>query len=70
MRQQQAGGNIRFTFYDLTGDGGPSPAGVATLLPDHGVRTAEYVVMLGNEFRGGALPPPPPGSSWTTPSAS
>ncbi|MFF2374904.1 GNAT family N-acetyltransferase [Streptomyces xiamenensis] len=57
MRQQQAGGNIRFTIYDLT-DGGPSPAGVATLLPDLGVRTAEYVVMLGNEFRGRGLATP------------
>ncbi|MFB7763510.1 GNAT family N-acetyltransferase [Streptomyces xiamenensis] len=58
MRQQQDGGNIRFTIYDLTADGGPSPAGVATLLPDHGVRTAEYVVMLAAEARGRHLATP------------
>ncbi|MFJ9605875.1 GNAT family N-acetyltransferase [Kitasatospora sp. NPDC101176] len=51
MQHQLRGDNIRFTVYDLTGDT-PVPAGVATLLPDHSVRTAEYVVMLAPEARG------------------
>ncbi|MFF2375829.1 GNAT family N-acetyltransferase [Streptomyces xiamenensis] len=55
MRRQQGGDNIRFTLYDLTTGGEPTPAGVATLLPDHSVRCAEYVVMLGSEFRGHGL---------------
>ncbi|MFF2374769.1 GNAT family N-acetyltransferase [Streptomyces xiamenensis] len=54
MRQQQLGQNIRFTIYAL-GNNEPEPAGVATLLPDHAVRRAEYVVMLGTEFRGRGL---------------
>ncbi|MGW2453365.1 GNAT family N-acetyltransferase [Streptomyces sp. NPDC001704] len=54
MAHQQRGENIRFTIYDLTSDK-PMPAGVATLLPDHGVRTAEFVIMLGPEVRGRGL---------------
>ncbi|WP_228718620.1 GNAT family N-acetyltransferase [Kitasatospora acidiphila] len=54
MDHQLRGDNIRFTIYDLTGDA-PAPAGVATLLPDLAVRTAEYVVMLAPERRGKGL---------------
>ncbi len=51
MAHQLRGENIRFTVYDLSG-GTPTPVGVTTLLPDHSVRTAEYVVMLASEARG------------------
>ncbi|MFF8612462.1 GNAT family N-acetyltransferase [Streptomyces sp. NPDC015350] len=54
MGHQLRGENIRFTVYDLT-DGTPVPAGVTTLLPDHGVRTAEFVIMLAPEARGRGL---------------
>lgn len=50
MAHQLRGENIRFTIYDLT-DSEPTPAGIATLLPDHSVRTAEFVIMLGPEAR-------------------
>ena len=50
MAHQLRGENIRFTIYDLT-SGHPVPAGVTTLLPDHAVRTAEYVIMLAPEAR-------------------
>lgn len=51
---QLRGDNIRFTVYDL-GGGRAVPVGVVTLLPDHAVRTAEYVVMLAPEARGRGL---------------
>lgn len=54
MAHQLRGENIRFTVYDLTASC-PTPVGVATLLPDHAVRTAEYVIMLGPEARGRGL---------------
>lgn len=54
MAHQLRGENIRFTIYDLT-SGNPAPAGVATLLPDHSVRTAEFVIMLALEARGRGL---------------
>ncbi|MFB8038411.1 GNAT family N-acetyltransferase [Streptomyces sp. NPDC056004] len=54
MAHQLRGENIRFTIYDLTDDE-PTPAGVATLLPDHSVRTAEFVIMLAPEVRGRGL---------------
>ncbi|MFF7625113.1 GNAT family N-acetyltransferase [Streptomyces cyaneofuscatus] len=54
MAHQLRGDNIRFTVYNLT-TGSPVPAGVATLLPDSSVRTAEYVVMLAPEARGRGL---------------
>ncbi|MFJ2111254.1 MULTISPECIES: GNAT family N-acetyltransferase [unclassified Streptomyces] len=54
MAHQLRGENIRFTIYDLT-SGTPAPAGVATLLPDHSVRTAEYVIMMAPEARGHGL---------------
>ncbi|MFJ4802520.1 GNAT family N-acetyltransferase [Streptomyces murinus] len=54
MTHQIRGDNIRFTVYDLTGEV-PVPAGIATLLPDSAVRTAEYVVMLAPEARGKGL---------------
>jgi RimJ/RimL family protein N-acetyltransferase len=54
MAHQLRGDNIRFTIYDLTGSE-PVPAGVATLLPDHSVRTAEFVIMLAPESRGQGL---------------
>lgn len=54
MTHQLRGGNIRFTVYDRA-SGEPVPVGVATLLPDHAVRTAEYVIMLAPEARGRGL---------------
>ncbi|MGW6744101.1 GNAT family N-acetyltransferase [Streptomyces sp. NPDC055025] len=54
MVHQLRGDNIRFTVYDLT-SGSPVPSGVTTLLPDHAVRTAEYVIMLAPEARGHGL---------------
>lgn len=54
MAHQLRGENIRFTIYDLA-SGQPEPAGVSTLLPDHSVRTAEFVIMLGPEARGRGL---------------
>ncbi|WP_407648697.1 GNAT family N-acetyltransferase [Actinacidiphila epipremni] len=54
MAHQLRGDNIRFTVYDLA-PGSPVPVGVTTLLPDHAVRTAEYVVMLAPEARGCGL---------------
>ncbi|MGW4722415.1 GNAT family N-acetyltransferase [Streptomyces sp. NPDC004291] len=54
MARQLRGENVRFTVYDVGGDE-PVPVGVATLLPDHQVRTAEYVVMIAPEARGRGL---------------
>lgn len=54
MAHQLKGQNLRFTVYDL-GGADPVPVGVATLLPDHQVRTAEYVVMIAPEARGRGL---------------
>ncbi|MFF7454455.1 GNAT family N-acetyltransferase [Kitasatospora sp. NPDC008115] len=54
MAQQLRGDNIRFTVYEVAGDAAV-PVGVATLLPDPAVRTAEYVVMLAPEARGRGL---------------
>jgi RimJ/RimL family protein N-acetyltransferase len=54
MTQQLRGGNVRFTVYDLA-NGSPVPAGVTTLLPDHGVRTAEFVIMVAPGARGRGL---------------
>ncbi|MYS07852.1 GNAT family N-acetyltransferase [Streptomyces sp. SID6041] len=54
MAHQLRGANIRFTIYDVAG-AEPVPVGVATLLPDHQVRSAEYVVMLAPEARGRGL---------------
>ncbi|MFF8715480.1 hypothetical protein ACF07T_29220 [Streptomyces sp. NPDC015184] len=67
MGHQLRGGNIRFTIYDLTG-GSPVPAGVTTLLPDHGVRTAEFVIVLAPEALGRGWAARPPGSLLVTPS--
>ncbi len=55
IASQLRGDNVRFTVYDLSGAEEPVPAGVTTLLPDHAVRTAEYVVMLAPEARGKGL---------------
>ncbi|MFE7190569.1 GNAT family N-acetyltransferase [Kitasatospora sp. NPDC057541] len=55
MARQLRGDNIRFTVYELTGDADAVPVGVATLLPDPAVRTAEYVVMMAPEARGRGL---------------
>ena len=44
---------LRFTVYDLTGD--TAPAGLATLLIDHQVRTAEFIILLAPEARGRRL---------------
>ncbi|GAB2741169.1 hypothetical protein GCM10010442_71870 [Kitasatospora kifunensis] len=54
MAHQLRGENLRFTVYDLR-TGEPVPVGVTTLLPDHAVRSAEYVVMLAPEARGHGL---------------
>lgn len=45
----------RFTVYDLTADCGPRPVGTTALRIDHHVRTAEYVIILGEEGRGRRL---------------
>jgi diamine N-acetyltransferase len=42
---------IRFTVY-LLNDPQPQPVGLSSLLIDHQVRTAEYVIQLGSEGRG------------------
>lgn len=42
----------RFTVYDLTNESGPRPVGTTALRIDHHVRTAEYVILLGEEGRG------------------
>jgi len=42
----------RFTVYDLTAEGGPRPVGTTALRIDHYVRTAEFVILLGEEGRG------------------
>jgi diamine N-acetyltransferase len=55
MAAQVRGGNIRFTVYSLAPATDPVPSGVVTLLPDHSVRTAEYVIMLASEARGKGL---------------
>jgi diamine N-acetyltransferase len=44
---------VRFTVYDL--DGEPSPVGLSTLLVDHQVRTAEFIIVLGAAARGRGL---------------
>ncbi|MGW7350293.1 GNAT family N-acetyltransferase [Streptomyces sp. NPDC054784] len=54
MAHQLRGENVRFTVYALDGNT-PEPVGVTTLLPDHSVRTAEYVIMLAPEARGRGL---------------
>ncbi|UED86470.1 GNAT family N-acetyltransferase [Streptomyces profundus] len=54
MGHQLRGDNIRFTIWDLTGEA-PEPAGVATLLPDHSVRTAEYVILIAPQARNKGL---------------
>lgn len=54
MTQQLHGDNLRFTIYELA-SGAPVPVGVTTLLPDHSVRTAEYVIMLASDARGRGL---------------
>lgn len=43
----------RFTVYDLTNE--PTPAGLTTLLIDHQVRTAEFLILLAPEARGQGL---------------
>jgi diamine N-acetyltransferase len=54
MSRQLLSENIRFTVHALTGDR-PTPAGVTTLLLDHSVRTAEFMLLLGPEARGRGL---------------
>lgn len=57
LEAQLAGENAHFTVYDLTG-GAPAPVGTASLLVDHVVKTAEYVVALGPAGRGRGLAAP------------
>lgn len=45
----------RFTVNDLTAESGPRPVGTTALRIDHHVRTAEYVILLGEEGRGRRL---------------
>lgn len=47
----------RFTIYDLTRDGGPVPVGTSALRIDHYVRTAEFIILLGEDGRGRNLAP-------------
>lgn len=49
-----AGDQLRFTIYDLTGST-PVPAGTSSIMIDHLVRTGEFVIQLGPEFRGKGL---------------
>ena len=44
---------LRFTIYDLNDD--TAPAGLATLLIDHQVRTAEFIILLAPAARGRRL---------------
>ncbi|MGH3856913.1 MAG: GNAT family N-acetyltransferase [Pseudonocardiaceae bacterium] len=44
---------VRFTVYDL--DGEPTPVGLSTLLVDHQVRTAEFIIVLAVAARGRGL---------------
>jgi diamine N-acetyltransferase len=44
---------VRFTVYDLEGE--PSPVGLSTLLVDHQVRTAEFIIVLAAAARGRGL---------------
>lgn len=46
---------LRFTVYDTQAEPGPEPAGLATLLIDHQVRTAEFLILLAPEARGRGL---------------
>jgi RimJ/RimL family protein N-acetyltransferase len=46
---------LRFTVYDTQADPGPEPAGLATLLIDHQVRTAEFLILLAPAARGRGL---------------
>ena len=46
-------GQLRFTIYDI--EETPAPVGLATLLIDHQVRTAEFLILLGPEARGRGL---------------
>jgi RimJ/RimL family protein N-acetyltransferase len=41
----------RFTVYDVR-QGGPRPAGLASLLIDHQVRTAEFILVIAPEAKG------------------
>ncbi|MFV2172554.1 GNAT family N-acetyltransferase [Actinomadura sp. LOL_016] len=55
--QHQARGTddqLRFTVYDLTA-ATPSPAGTTAVLIDHHVRTGEFIIQLGPDFRGKGL---------------
>ncbi|MGH9650546.1 MAG: GNAT family N-acetyltransferase, partial [Terriglobales bacterium] len=45
---------LRFTVYDID-DEKPTPAGLSTLLIDHQVRTAEFLILLGPQARGRGL---------------
>lgn len=46
---------LRFTVYDTQAAGGPERAGLATLLIDHQVRTAEFLILLAPGARGRGL---------------
>lgn len=45
----------RFTIYDLTRGGVPVPVGTSALRIDHYVRTAEFIILLGEDGRGRSL---------------
>jgi diamine N-acetyltransferase len=46
---------LRFTVYDTRNSAEPEPSGLATLLIDHQVRTAEFLILLAPEARGRGL---------------
>ncbi len=46
---------LRFTVYDTRAEPGPEPVGLATLLIDHQVRTAEFLIILAPGARGRGL---------------
>ncbi len=48
---QAAPDQARFTVYDIRGEQ-PTPVGLASLLVDHQVRTAEFIIVVAPEMRG------------------
>jgi RimJ/RimL family protein N-acetyltransferase len=58
LEAQLAGRNAHFTSYDLADPDAPAPIGTASLIIDHTVRAAEYVVALGESGRGRGLAAP------------
>ena len=58
LEAQLAGKHAHFTVYDVTDSDAPVPIGTASLIIDHTVKAAEYVVALGEPGRGRGLATP------------